>query len=96
MNTQADLFRPPFPEGVPLDVATLFEQLTLGLITRGMKHYSARAVFHRIRWEYQVEKGERDFAVNNNWSAAMARWFHAAHPAHAGFFETRERKEHQE
>lgn len=91
-----DLFDAPsprpmaYPEGVPVDICDLFERLALQVHARGFDRYSARALFHRLRWEEQIEKGNREFKIDNNHSAALARWFVARHPDMAGFFELRE------
>ena len=82
------------PTVVPEDVVEVFERLAFNVIERGFEHYSARALLHRIRWHYRIEKGERDFKCNNNWTARLARWFMAEHPQHAGFFITRESSPH--
>lgn len=97
---QPDLFsaappRAPFPDGIPLDVGTLFEKFALELVRSGRKRYSARAIIHRIRWHYHVERGI-DFKVNDHCSTPLARWFHETYPQHNGFFETRERREENE
>ena len=78
-----------FPPGVPRDVSSLFESLALDLIAAGWAKYSARAILHRIRWHHHVERGDRSFKANNNWTPTLARWFMAKHPEHDGFFETR-------
>ena len=78
-----------FPPGVPRDVIDLFEHLAFDLIRAGWSRYSARAILHQIRWHYHVDKGDREFKANNNWTPAMARWFMAKYPQHDGFFETR-------
>lgn len=96
--TDLPLFAPkvpgpaPIPSGVPEDVAGLFETLALQVIEQGFGRYSADAILHRIRWHKQIDKGDRDFKANNNWTAPLARWFMARHPEHKAFFETRERK----
>jgi hypothetical protein len=79
----------PVPDGIPEDVARLFEEYALAVVRSGMPHFSSDAILHRIRWNMQVERGHRDFKCNNNWTAALARWFMQRHPLHAGFFETR-------
>ncbi|MGJ4928128.1 hypothetical protein ACQR1I_16645 [Bradyrhizobium sp. HKCCYLS2038] len=78
------------PEGVPAEVCGQFERVALELVGAGWFRYSADAILHRIRWHMQVERGQRDFKVNNNWSAPLARWFAARNPEHAGLFETRQ------
>jgi hypothetical protein len=90
-----DLFTPrpvgqSFPEGVPIDVCILFERLALEVSRMGFTHYSARDLTARIRWHHQIDRGDREFRVNNNWSPAIARWFIARHPEMANFFELRE------
>lgn len=77
------------PLWVPLDVSSLFEKLTLDLWNAGWEHYSARAVLHAIRWHKHVEVGDRTFKCNNNWTPALARWFHRVHPEMGEFFHTR-------
>lgn len=81
------------PSGVPPAIYALFERLALQVIATGRKRYSSDAILHRIRWHFQIERGDDDFKCNNNWTAALARWFMAQHPEHAGFFETRERRD---
>lgn len=93
MNVQPDLFtRHATPEGIPSDVAVLFERFTKETIAAGMTRYSADAVLHRIRWFHHVERGDREFKCNDHWSAVLARWFLARYPQHHGFFELRTRK----
>lgn len=78
-----------YPEGVPADVCLTFEKLALGLIRDGFRRHSADAILHRVRWEWQVERGDRGFRINNDWTAPLARWFMARNPDAKGFFETR-------
>ena len=77
------------PEGVPVEVCVLFENLALQVATAGLSRYSARAVLHRLRWHHQVERGDREFKIDNRHSAPLARWFLASHPELPEFFETR-------
>ena len=78
------------PADCPDDVSTRFEALTLQIIASGITRYSADAVLHRIRWFEHIERGNREFTVNNNLSAPLARWFMAKPPRHNKFFETRQ------
>lgn len=87
---QLDLFATAPPADVPAEVAAMFEQYAVQLIAAGFDRYSSDAILHRIRWTHHVERGDRDFAVNNNWSAPLARWFIAKHGRK--LFETREKK----
>ena len=63
-DLQPDLFaqdlKVTVPNGVPEDLARLFEHVALDL-TRRMKRYSARAILHRIRWFHHVERGDVDW-----------------------------------
>lgn len=77
------------PSDMPDGIAEMFEALALKVAAAGFSKYSARAVMHRMRWEMNVEKGDREFRINNNWSAALSRWFMARHPELPEFFETR-------
>jgi hypothetical protein len=77
------------PLKAPDDVVVLFERFALELASRGFSHYSARAILHRIRWHYHVDKGDREWKCNNNWTPELARWFMKRHPRLGEFFETR-------
>lgn len=86
--------RPPeYPAGVPIEVCDLFEEVALSVRALGFDRYSARAIAHRMRWHQQIERGNREFKINNIWTPAMARWFMARHPELGAFFETREQAE---
>ena len=72
------------------EVWGLFKSFTLKLIQSGRKHYSANAIFERIRWEKDLGNGsEAAFKLNNNYRAFYARRFMASFPQHEGFFRTR-------
>lgn len=75
--------------GIPADVIALFEGYALKLRAAGFEKYSARAVLHRIRWHYHVERGDKQFKCNNNWTPRLARWLMRRHPTMNGFFEIR-------
>ena len=81
-----------YPIGVPIEVCDKFEEIALMLHTEHhFKRYSARAILHRIRWHFQIDRGRRGFKCNNNWTADMARWFIKRHPEIPKFFELREK-----
>lgn len=84
------------PEDVPIDVCTLFDRLAKQVWDKGIRHYSADAILHRIRWEYTIEKGDREFKANDHWTAPLARWFLANHPDKKGFFALRKLKEERD
>lgn len=79
----------PMPPLVPLDVCYLFEKLSLQVFEAGWEHYSARCVLHQIRWHHHIEKGDRAFKANNNWTPELSRWFMAKHPEVGAFFKIR-------
>jgi hypothetical protein len=74
------------------EVWDLFCRFTFMKINAGFKHYSARGIFHRIRWETDLpayDKGN-EFKLNDHHSPFYARRFMATYPEHEGFFRTRE------
>lgn len=54
-------------------------------------HFSARAIFHRMRWQTMIT-GNDEFKINNNYSAFYARMFENDYPDLKGFFETRKQQ----
>lgn len=60
-------------------------------ISEGHRHYSADAIFHRIRWELVLpsHRPGQDFKVNDHHTAFYARRFMVMYPIHDGFFRTR-------
>lgn len=55
--------------------------------------YSAKSIFHRIRWETMVTEYDSEFKIDDGWISHYARKFMLEHPHLVGFFEVRERKE---
>ena len=86
MRVAAGQFHREHPE-----VWRLFVQFTFDRIDRGFTHYSAKAVFERIRWETgEADVDERvEFKVNNNHAPFYARAFMRMYPERDGFFRTR-------
>lgn len=68
-----------------------FVRLTRDRIDMGFTHYSAYAIFERIRWSLDVvgNDGGSSFKINNNYRPIYARWFMRKFPQHEGFFRTR-------
>lgn len=81
------------PDGVPEDVAEKFLVYALEAKHAGQPKYGSKAICEAIRWHEQIRKGNREFKLNNNWTAPLARWAMQARPELRGFFETRERHE---
>lgn len=67
----------------------LFVRFTFELIAKGRQRYSARGVFHRIRWETALTTSDQLYKLNNNWSPCYARKFHTIYPEYEGFFSLR-------
>jgi hypothetical protein len=81
-----------YPTGIPIDVCILFERKTLDAWNAGFDRYSARTIIEIIRWHHHVERGNREFKVNDHWSPRLSRWVMNRHAKLAGFFELRELK----
>jgi hypothetical protein len=54
-------------------------------------YYSAKAIFHRVRWETMIT-GNDEYKINDGWISHYARKFMEKNPQHEGFFKTRVRK----
>jgi hypothetical protein len=75
------------------EVWEYFVKFTMDRINRGFKKYSARGVFHRIRWEtaFPTEDPQgKGFRISNNHSPYYAREFMKRYPQYQGFFNTSE------
>jgi hypothetical protein len=74
-------------------IGQMFDAITIGLIERRCKRYSADAILHQVRWEtmFRVTHtwGSGVFKINDHWSACYARRFLDQYPQHEGFFELR-------
>jgi hypothetical protein len=73
-------------------VYELFKKFCYQLIERGFDHYSANAIFERIRWHVNVETTGDEFKMNNNYRAFYARMFMEEHPLYNDFFEIRQQR----
>lgn len=54
-------------------VYELFKKFTDQVIKAGFENYSARAIFHRIRWYTNVETNDPTFKLNDHHSPYYAR-----------------------
>lgn len=79
-----------FHEAHP-EVYWLFRHFAQEVRLAGHRRYSADAILHRIRWEYDVNR-HRDggFKINDHFSSRYARLLMADDPSFEGFFATRE------
>ena len=55
-------------------------------------YYSAKAIFHRIRWETQIEEKKSEFKIDDGWISHYARKFMEDFPKYDGFFQIRHRE----
>ena len=55
-------------------------------------YYSAKNIFHRIRWETAIEEKESDFKIDDGWISHYARKFMDEYPKYNGLFKIRNRK----
>jgi len=72
------------------EIYNLFVKFTM-MATQHKQYYSAKAIFHRIRWETMVS-GEGDYKIDDGWISHYARKFMDDFPQHSGFFKTRDRQ----
>jgi len=79
-----------FHEAHP-EIYSLLVYLSRDVAKRGYSRYSMKAVFERARWHQIIEKGNREFTLNNDFTATYARLIMSQEPDLEGFFETRER-----
>jgi hypothetical protein len=73
-------------------IYSLFKRFSLQA-SNYKKKYSAKSIFHRIRWETMVTEYDSDFKIDDGWIAHYARKFMSEHPHLSEFFETRVRKD---
>jgi len=77
------------------EIYDLFVKFT-NMATQRKKYYSAKAIFHRIRWESMISSDTHqllgDYKIDDGWISHYARMFMDDFPQHQGFFQTRDRK----
>lgn len=74
-------------------VADRFIRLAIGLRRRGFQRCGAKMIVERIRWTETILRGpesEKDYKVNNNYTAYLARLAERRVPELRGFFQMRE------
>ena len=78
------------------EIYILFIKFTNMVIERKRKYYSAKAIFHRIRWESMISSDTHqllgDYKIDDGWISHYARMFMDDFPQHQGFFQKRDRK----
>ena len=70
-------------------VYKLFKRFAFRVIAAGRRRYSARTIWHRMRWHADFETTDDEYKLNNNHSPYYGRLFMADHPEHDGLFATR-------
>lgn len=68
----------------------LFVKFALEVAKR-RSYYSAKNIFHRMRWETMIEEKESEFKIDDGWISHYARKFVTEHPQYSELFEFRER-----
>jgi hypothetical protein len=71
------------------EVYELFKRFAFEVIDAGYDNYSARGIFHRMRWHTEIEMSGERFKINSTHSPYYARKFHQDFPIYRGFFRTR-------
>ena len=56
------------------------------LLRKGFAYYGIKSIYERVRWHIQVEKGDREFKLPNNFHSRYARLIMRLYPELEGFF----------
>jgi hypothetical protein len=71
----------------------MFVQYTFEVINTGKyRHFSAKAIWERMRWDSLINVVYTDYKLNNNYHAYFSSKFQKAFPEHKNFFRTRVQK----
>ena len=70
----------------------LFIKFTKQAKQSGIKNYSSKSVFERMRWHVDIETVGEVFKLNNNYTAYYARKMMQDYPEFSDFFRIRELK----
>jgi hypothetical protein len=73
------------------DIYELFKQFALQIAKR-KNSYSAKSIFHRVRWETDIGDVGGDYKIDDGWISHYARKFAKEFPQHEYFFKFRVRK----
>lgn len=55
-------------------------------------YFSAKAIFHRIRWDSAIGEFDSEFKISDGWISHYARKFMKDNPQYDGFFKTKVRR----
>ena len=97
MTTQSDLFSKSidqrFAELMEKDggkqLANDFIRLALYCKNRLGKRIGQRAIWEKLRWEYEVERTDASFKLNDHFTSRMVRFAENRVPELRGYFEKR-------
>lgn len=91
LYTLPEAARRPFSDYVHANrgVWEAFERFALEAAATGRKHFGAKLIVERVRWECEIEQ-RGEFKCNNNFTAYLARLFVTKYPEHRDLFEFRE------
>jgi len=70
----------------------MFERFALEA-SKYKQRYSAKSIFHRIRWETMISEKDSQYKIDDGWISHYARKFMGNHPELETFFETRVRED---
>ena len=73
------------------EVYKMFERFALEA-SKYKQRYSAKSIFHRIRWETMISEKDSQYKIDDGWISHYARKFMGNHPELGTFFETRVRE----
>ena len=74
-------------------VFELFRKFSEQVRETGHKHFGAKAIMERIRWEVAIKTSESDgFKVNNNFTSRYVRLLERERPEFVGLFRKRKLK----
>lgn len=73
------------------EIYRLFKKFSVMAYNAGFRHYSARGIFHRLRWHAYIDKSvdQDGFKINNNYSKDYAQKLMNEDPRFVGFFRMR-------
>ncbi|MEN9917059.1 MAG: hypothetical protein RLY40_991 [Pseudomonadota bacterium] len=72
-------------------IYAMFEKFALQ-IAQKRKYYSAKSIFHRVRWETDIGDSDAQFKIDDGWISHYARKFIDKNPSYKDLFQFRVRK----
>jgi len=68
-----------------------FVRYTMQVAAR-REYFSAKAIFHRMRWDTAIGEEGADYKLNDGWISHYSRKFMDHYPQYENFFQTRSRR----